>query len=60
MPKRSIITMAALPYETADGVLPLMTPKSLDIHYNKVCPGYCVTANNLIQGKYFNIYHLCH
>lgn len=49
--------MATLPYDVKDGVLPLITPKTLDLHYNKVCIGYCQTANDLIQGiAMFSIY----
>lgn len=56
--KRTIITIAPLKYDIETGALPLISAKSLDVHYNKICTGFCRTANSVIQGIYSTNFHI--
>jgi len=49
-PKRTVVTMSPLPYDVLGGVPPLISPKSLQLHYHNFCTGFCKTANDCIQG----------
>eukprot|EP01110_Echinostelium_bisporum_P006759 TRINITY_DN26647_c0_g1_i1.p1 TRINITY_DN26647_c0_g1~~TRINITY_DN26647_c0_g1_i1.p1 ORF type:complete len:230 (-),score=51.34 TRINITY_DN26647_c0_g1_i1:3-692(-) len=55
MPARGLITLKPLKYPIEDGVLPLLTPKALATHYNKIHLAGCKTANDLLMGKSYDL-----
>eukprot|EP01111_Echinosteliopsis_oligospora_P017847 TRINITY_DN788_c0_g1_i1.p1 TRINITY_DN788_c0_g1~~TRINITY_DN788_c0_g1_i1.p1 ORF type:complete len:246 (-),score=55.35 TRINITY_DN788_c0_g1_i1:10-747(-) len=49
--KRTFYTLQPLKYPIEDGVLPFISPTSLNTHYHHVNLSYCKLVNDLIMGK---------